>query len=119
MTSRSSSACEHAPAPADRLRPALELATEHRGRFDLLLSDVVMPRMSGADLARQLTREQDGLRVLLISGHAEKPEALTEQRLSGAPVEFLQKPFSSVTLAGRLRRILDEGRAGKTDVSVA
>ena len=98
---------------------ALELAAEHRGRFDLLLSDVVMPRMSGADLAREMTREQDGLRVLLISGHADKPEALMNQQLSGAPVEFLQKPFSSATLAGRLRRILDAARDDKADKSVA
>jgi two-component system cell cycle sensor histidine kinase/response regulator CckA len=97
-------------------RQALEIAAERRGQLDLLLSDVVMPRMNGVDLARRLTAEEPGLRVLLISGHAEKPEALMEQRLSGAPVEFLQKPFSALTLAERLRRILN---AAKADQPVA
>ena len=98
---------------------AIEVAAERQGRFDLLLSDVVMPRMNGVELARRLTGEHPGLRVLLISGHAEKPEALMEQQLSGAPVEFLQKPFSAVSLANRLRRILDAGEPGGAGRPVA
>jgi PAS domain S-box-containing protein len=103
-------------AAGDGVR-ALELASEGQGRFDLLLSDVVMPRMNGVELANRLTEKIPGLRVLLISGHADKPEALMEQRQSGAPVEFLQKPFSSVTLAHRLRRVL-EASADRADGSV-
>ena len=66
-----------------------------------------MPRMNGVELARRLTSQQRELPVLLISGHADKPEALMEAHPSGGRVEFLQKPFSSVTLANRVRRILD------------
>ena len=98
---------------------AIEIAAERQGRIDLLLSDVVMPRMNGVELAHRLAAERPGLRVLLISGHAEKPEALMEQRLSGAPVDFLQKPFSAVSLANRLRRILDAGKAGGAPEAVA
>jgi PAS domain S-box-containing protein len=98
---------------------ALEVATRWAGDFDLLLSDVVMPRMNGVELARKLTAERPALRVLLMSGHADKPEALMEQRLRGAPVEFLQKPFSSVTLANRVRRILDARDKPPAGVSVA
>ena len=57
--------------------------------------------------------------MLLISGHADKPEVLMDERVSGGLVDFLQKPFSSTTLAGRVRRILDASSASKADQSVA
>ncbi len=98
---------------------ALEVTSQWKGTFDLLLSDVVMPRMNGVELARRLTAEHPELRVLLISGHAEKPETLMDQQLSGAPVEFLQKPFSSVTLASRVRRLLDAREPDEAGASVA
>ena len=97
-------------------KEALDLAARGEQPFQLLLSDVVMPRMNGVELASRLTREHPDLRVLLISGYAEKPEALMEGRLADSPVAFLQKPFSSVTLAHRLREILGTGTA---DQSVA
>ena len=98
---------------------ALEVAKQWEGDFDLLLSDVVMPRMNGVELAQRLSAERPGMRVLLISGHADKPEALMEKRLSGSPVEFLQKPFSSITLANRVRRMLDIAGEAEADKSVA
>ena len=70
--------------------------------------------MNGVELAHRLTGEHPGLRVLLISGHAEKPEALMDERRSSGLVEFLQKPFSSATLARRVRRLLDAPAADKS-----
>ncbi len=98
-------------------REAVELAAGGGRQFQMLLSDVVMPRMNGVELARRLTAERPGLRVLLISGYTEKPEALIEERLGGATVAFLQKPFSSVTLAHRLREIFD-GEAADSSVAL-
>ena len=98
---------------------ALKVASEWRGRFDLLISDVVMPRMNGVELAHRLTGEHPGLRVLLISGHADKPEALMDGRLSEGLMDFLQKPFSSATLAQRVRRLLDAPGSSRSDKSVA
>ncbi len=70
--------------------------------------------MNGVELARRLTRLRPGLRVLLISGYPEKPESLIDVGMSGAPVAFLHKPFSSATLARRLREILHSDAAGKS-----
>jgi nitrogen-specific signal transduction histidine kinase/ActR/RegA family two-component response regulator len=78
--------------------------------FDLVLSDVVMPRSSGMALYRQLRGHGCGVRVLLMSGHtAEDLDALDEP-LSGA--SFLQKPWSITDLLRRVREVLDERLAG-------
>jgi two-component system, cell cycle sensor histidine kinase and response regulator CckA len=55
---------------------ALEMARVHRGSLDLVLSDVVMPEMNGAELADALAAEYPGLAVILMSGYA--PAGLTE-----------------------------------------
>jgi PAS domain S-box-containing protein len=84
---------------------ALEIAQEHRGEVDLVISDVVMPKMSGTDLADRLLEDEPDLRILLISGY---PNARaisaghTDSRFS-----FLQKPFSAVELGRKVREILD------------
>jgi PAS domain S-box-containing protein len=75
--------------------------------FDLVLSDVVMPRMSGMDLYRELRRRNSGARVLLMSGHtAEDLDALEDP---DAGVKFLHKPWSVTDLLRRVREVLDEG----------
>jgi CheY-like chemotaxis protein len=84
---------------------ALEVARTHRGLIDLLLTDVVMPRMSGPELAAELQRELPGLRVLFMSGYAR--DAFDGGAL-GADVNFLAKPFTPDRLASRVRQVLDE-----------
>ena len=84
-------------------REALEVAAGFSERIDLLLTDVVMPRMNGSELAKALTRER-GVRVLYMSGYTET--ALV--RGDTAPgAGFLQKPFSPVVLARAVRERLD------------
>ena len=74
--------------------------------FDLVVSDVVMPRLSGMALYRELREHGSGVRVLLMSGHtAEDLDALDEP-LSGA--RFLPKPWSITDLLHRVREVLDE-----------
>lgn len=91
---------------------ALSVAEEYDGEIDLLLSDVVMPRMNGIELAHRLTAERKTLRVLLISGYTDK-EYFSDELLSH-PLAFLQKPFSTKTLERRLRQILGSSAQEKS-----
>jgi DNA-binding response OmpR family regulator len=84
---------------------ALALAASHPGNIDLLLTDVVMPGMGGAELARRLCRERTGLRVMFMSGYSD--EAVATQGALSPGAAFLQKPFSVEELVGRLREVLD------------
>ena len=88
---------------------ALEAARSRGGRVDLLLSDLVMPYMSGAELAKELARLQPGLKVLFMTGHTD--EAEVEDRLVDGDVELIHKPFSGEALLGHLRRLLGPPRA--------
>ncbi len=84
---------------------ALELSCEFPNKIDLLLTDVVMPRLGGSELAETLVRRIPGLKVLFISGYsfAEAPA----KSLAGRPFSFLQKPFSPSTLVRVVRETLD------------
>lgn len=73
---------------------ALIASREHAGTIDLLITDVVMPRLGGLELATRLKAERPGLRVLLMSGYARVPDAASG--LDGVP--FLPKPFSPAEL---------------------
>jgi CheY-like chemotaxis protein len=92
----------YAVLPSASGAEALERARQHQGRIDLLVTDVVMPRMSGSALARALTALRPGLRTLFVSGHAEE---LATGGLAGAA--FLAKPFTASVLAARVRELLD------------
>jgi CheY-like chemotaxis protein/anti-sigma regulatory factor (Ser/Thr protein kinase) len=83
---------------------ALALARE-AGEIDLLLTDAVMPRMSGRELAEQLVVERPETRVVYMSGYTDDP-VLRRVRESGEP--FLQKPFSPAELVAALRERLAE-----------
>jgi len=74
-------------------------------KIDLLLTDVVQPRLGGPDLAGQLIAAQPALRILYIGDGA--PE-----RSNGAPGPLIQKPFTPVALLGEVRRVLD-GKLGR------
>jgi two-component system cell cycle sensor histidine kinase/response regulator CckA len=78
-------------------------ADGHEGPIHLLLSDIVMPRMSGQALAATLNRSRPDMRVLFMSGHAE--EAMGPQGLHDAS-EVLQKPFTPTALVRRVREAL-------------
>jgi len=81
---------------------ALARANAHAGRIDLLVADVVMPRMGGRELADRLGRDRPDLKVLFISGHGDKGASGT------GGIAFLQKPFVSADLLLRVRAILDD-----------
>jgi signal transduction histidine kinase len=83
---------------------ALALARTHPGTIHLLVTDAVMPGMSGFDLAARLGRERPGLRVLFISGH---PRDLSGDLGLPPGAPFLPKPFSLADLARAVREVLD------------
>ncbi|GAB4545090.1 MAG: hypothetical protein Kow0063_39000 [Anaerolineae bacterium] len=86
---------------------ALQLAARHSGPIHLLLTDVVMPGISGGDLARELAGARPDLKILFMSGYAE--EAITHHGLLAPGTEFLQKPFSASVLLRKVREVLDRG----------
>jgi CheY-like chemotaxis protein len=83
---------------------ALEAARRRGGRVDVLLADLVMPRMSGPALADALRRQHPGAKVLFMTGHTD--DALVQDRLLDGAVELIHKPFTSEALLGHLRRLL-------------
>ena len=90
---------------ASNAEQALEVAQGHSGRLDMLLTDVVMPGMSGPELARGLLAVRPQLRVLFVSGYPD--EALPSEGGLEADASFLQKPFTPETLARKIREVLD------------
>jgi len=85
-------------------RAALKLAEKHRNNIDLLVTDVVMPEMSGPELAAQLTRSCPGLIVLYVSGYTD--HALLHRGVIEQGIAFLQKPFLPETLLIRVDELL-------------
>ena len=84
---------------------ALALCRTYAGRIDLLLTDLVMPVMSGVALAEQAQALRPGLRVVYMSGYA--ADVLDAAGMEMPPGPFLQKPFELRGLATILREALD------------
>ncbi|MGH7315304.1 MAG: ATP-binding protein, partial [Candidatus Rokuibacteriota bacterium] len=84
---------------------ALLLCERHQGPLDLLLTDVVMPRMSGRELAERLAPLRPDLSVLYMSGYTD--DAIIRHGVLGAGTAFLQKPFTPAALVQRVRETLD------------
>jgi hypothetical protein len=83
---------------------ALEIAKAHGGGIALAVTDVVMPNMSGAQLAAELRRTHPKIKVVFISGYTEN--AISQHGVLEEGVAFLAKPFSREALAKKLREIL-------------
>jgi two-component system cell cycle sensor histidine kinase/response regulator CckA len=84
---------------------ALRLSGEYDGPIHLLLTDVVMPQMSGPEVAEQLSAQRPEMRVLYMSGYAD--EAAVQRVRSTRRVPFLPKPFGADQLLLKVRAMLD------------
>ncbi len=84
---------------------ALNLCRSHEGAIDLLITDLVMPRMSGRELAQAAHVMRPEMPILYISGYTE--DLTIRQGISSAEVHFLAKPFTASMLRQKVRGILD------------
>jgi len=84
---------------------ALEVCQEFQRPIHLLLTDVVMPRLSGTELARQILQYQPKITVLYTSGYTENVVLLSG--IKDAELAFLQKPYSPLKLLEKVRELLD------------
>ncbi|MCB2218255.1 hybrid sensor histidine kinase/response regulator [Desulfofustis glycolicus] len=86
-------------------KEAVETVKHFHGQIDLLLTDVVMPEMSGPEAAAILSTMQSGLQILFMSGYTE--DAIVRHGVLGSDINFLQKPVGPKQLAHAIRRCLD------------
>jgi two-component system cell cycle sensor histidine kinase/response regulator CckA len=85
---------------------ALRLVEKHGGQpLHLLVTDVVMPRMGGKELADHLRTLQEGIKVLFISGYTD--DAITHHGVLEPATDFLRKPFSLTDITKKVREVLD------------
>jgi signal transduction histidine kinase/ActR/RegA family two-component response regulator len=84
---------------------ALDVAAKHDGPIHLLVTDVVMPRLSGNELASRLVERRPGVRVLFISGYSD--EAIEQHGVLTPDSVYLEKPVSPDALSRRVRELLD------------
>jgi signal transduction histidine kinase len=83
---------------------AMRAAGEHDGPIDLLLTDVIMPHMSGPELAAKLAAVRPSMRVLFMSGYA--GGSVGDKGILAPDISFLQKPFTRDALAEKIRQVL-------------
>jgi PAS domain S-box-containing protein len=89
--------------PASTGRQALDVAARHNGSIDLLLTDVVMPGMSGPELETELRNRNDSIMTLYMSGYTD--QAIVNHGILHSEAAFLQKPFSLNVLAEKLQQL--------------
>lgn len=88
-------------------RTALEIFRRDKDRIDVLVTDVVMPKLNGADLAKEAERIRPGVKILFISGHPERAGSGLDP--AGVP-NLLMKPFTADTLAARIKDVMTDGK---------
>lgn len=84
---------------------AVLVCEKHEGRIDIMVTDVVMPQMSGRELAEWLASSRPETKVLFVSGYTD--DAIVRHGVLDENVNFLQKPFSPDALAAKVRDVLN------------
>lgn len=84
---------------------AIRIFEEHDGKFDLLLTDVIMPSMGGRELAEKMLNEHNNLKVLYFSGYTD--DSTVQHRIISEGMEFIQKPYTQLELAKKIRSVIE------------
>jgi PAS domain S-box-containing protein len=98
---------------AENGQEAIEVAQKHHGPIHLLVTDVVMPGISGQELAGRLTTVRPEMKVLYMSGYTN--EAVLQHGILGKGTALLQKPFMQEALARKVREVLDGSRSKRDE----
>jgi PAS domain S-box-containing protein len=97
--------CGYTVISAERPDDALRICAQNQAPIDLLLTDVVMPGMSGLELAERLKPERPKMKVLYVSGYT--ADAVARRGMSDPKTAFLQKPFAPGALVRKVREVLE------------
>jgi PAS domain S-box-containing protein len=84
---------------------AAAFSAQHSGPIHLLLTDVVMPGISGREIATQISAQRPDMKVIFVSGYT--PNAIVHHGMLDEDLNFLQKPFNTVTLTHKVREVLN------------
>ncbi len=97
--------CGYTVLATDSYDEAIKANAKWEGSIHLLITDVVLPRMSGRDMAEKLTSLRPGVKVLFISGYTD--DTVAQHGILEEGVHFLEKPFTPKKLSEKVRAILD------------
>jgi CheY-like chemotaxis protein len=101
------SACGYEVLEAQSPNDALRLASERKGTFDLLLTDIIMPEMNGRDMYQKMTAIDPDIKVLYMSGYTD--DVVVYHGILDEGVNYLQKPFTIQSLTRKVRLALNQG----------
>ena len=108
ITSKMLKDCNYEVYTAESAEEALDICSRKSGTLDLILSDVVLPGMSGVDLAEHVNEIYPELKIILSSGYADEKSQLDIIEKKG--YAFVQKPYTAGVLLRIVREILTDGR---------
>ncbi len=96
---------------------ALQIARDYAGEIHMLVTDVVMPKMNGIELYRNMLAIRPGIKVLYLSGYTDN--ILATHGMSASNIKLLQKPFSVQSLTSKVKEVLEEEKPGKAQADDA
>ena len=94
---------------AENGEDALRISKEHEGTIDLLITDVVMPRMGGKEVAERLQTLYPRMKVIYMSGYTD--DSIVHRGVLAPGLNFLEKPFSPAGLTRKVREVLNKAMA--------